>query len=80
MPTRSSLPQVLFLLIKRTVIARSAATWQSPESKEISTPLRPQVRFERNRRRRLLARDVANWLAMTNYYIGVPYEKEKQFT
>jgi len=31
----------------------------------IPTPLRPQARFERNRQRRLLARDVAHWLGMT---------------
>ena len=35
------------------------------KNRGIPTPLRPQARFERNRRRRLLARDVEHWLGMT---------------
>ena len=42
----------------------------------ILTPLRPQERFERNRRRRLFARDVAHWLGMTSFVVRWSSERQ----
>ena len=49
-------------------VAIPSLLWMFPYIGEIPTPLRPQARFERNRRRRLLARDVKHWLGMTPFF------------